>query len=202
MGNKARDTYPKGKRMNPRNRARIPTKTECHQILKETGTLKHIKEHSETVTRVAKEIAERLSEAGKKVDLELVVAAALLHDATKTRSLKTGEDHAETGGELLRKKGYFEVSEIVRQHVRLDREPSPEKVTEAEIVNYADKRVIDRDVVGLQERKEYIFRRYAGNYIDASELEKIWGDTEKIEKKIFLAMPYGPDKLAEKVGDR
>ena len=185
--------------MNSRSKAAIPATKECYEILEETGTLQHIKEHSETVTCVAKEIAEHLNQSGKKVDVDLIVAAALLHDATKTRSLKTGEDHAETGAELLRQKGYLEISEIVRQHVRLDCEPSNGKITEAEIVNYADKRVINKDVVGLQERREYIFRRYAGHYIDATELEKIWDDTEKIEKKIFAEMPYGPEKLAEKI---
>ena len=185
--------------MRSRNIADIPTTKECYEILEETGTLQHIKEHSITVTCVAKEIAEHLNQAGKKVDAELIVAAALLHDVTKTRSLETGEDHTETGAELLRQKGYFEISEIVRQHVRLDYEPSNEKITEAEIVNYADKRVINRGVVSLQERREYIFRRYAGHYIDASVLEKIWGDTEKIETKIFAEMPYGPEKLADKI---
>ena len=185
--------------MNPRNKAKIPTETTCYKILEETATLQHIKEHSKTVTCVAKEIAERLNQAGKKVDVEIIVAAALLHDVTKTRSLKTGEDHAETGAELLRQKGYFAISEIVRQHVRLDYEPSNERITEAEIVNYADKRVINRDVVGLQERREYIFKRYAGNYIDASELKRIWDDTEKIETKIFAELPYGPERLADKI---
>ncbi len=176
--------------------------TACLQILKETRTLNHIREHSETVTRTAKEIAERLREAGKNVDVELVIAAALLHDVTKTRSLETGEDHAETGADLVRKKGYIEVSEIVRQHVRLDCEPDNERITEAEIVNYADKRVIDQNVVSLQERREYIFKRYAGHGIDASELEKIWEATKKVETKIFAAMPYGPEKLSAKLGDR
>jgi hypothetical protein len=28
---------------------------------------------------------------------------------------------------------------------------------------------------------------------------KIWGDTKKIETKILAEMPYGPEKLAEKI---
>ena len=187
--------------MNKKNQTKIPTKTKCHQILEETDTLKHIKEHSETVTRVAHEIAERLMESGKKIDVDLVVTAALLHDVTKTRSLRTGEDHAETGAELLRGKGYIEVSEIVRQHIRLDDEPNHENVTEAEIVNYADKRVINTDVVDLKKRRDYIFRKYGKNF-EVSDLKKIWDETEKIETKIFSSMPYGPDRLAEKVGLR
>lgn len=87
--------------MPPRNRTRIPTTTQCYEIFKETGTLKHIKEHSETVTRVAKEIAQRLNEVGKNIDVELLVAAALLHDVTKTRSLR---------GQGLRRQGMIEIA--------------------------------------------------------------------------------------------
>lgn len=187
--------------MAPKRQTRIPTKAQCYEILKETDTLPHIKEHSETVTRVAKEIALRLNEAGKNIDVELVVAAALLHDATKTRSLKTGEDHTKTGAELIRGKGYIEVSEIVRQHVRLDDEPNNETITEAEIVNYADKRVIDRDIVGLQERMDYIIKKYAKLFDDPCELEKIFKDSEKTETKIFTAMPYGAKSLKGKIMD-
>ena len=185
--------------MHSKKRTRIPTKTQCYEILKETGTLEHIKAHSETVTRVAREIARRLNAAGKNIDIELVVAAALLHDVTKTRSLETGEDHAETGAELMREKGYMAVSEIIRQHVRLDNEPDIEKITEAEIVNYADKRVLDREVVDLQERRDYILKRYAGLFDDPGELERIFEDTEKTETKIFQIMPYGPESLKEKL---
>ena len=168
-------------------------------MLKETGTFEHIKEHSETVTRVAKEIAQRLNEAGKNIDIELVVAAALLHDVTKTRSLETGEDHAKTGAELIRGKGYIDVSEIVRQHVRLDDEPGNETITEAEIVNYADKRVINREIVDLKERRDYILKRYADIFDDPGEIEKIFKNMEKTEAKIFNAMPYRPTSLKENV---
>jgi len=200
LGNAALNRKAKGIGMNPKNRTRIPTTTQCYEMLKETGTFEHIKEHSETVTRVAKEIAQRLNSAGKNIDIELVVAAALLHDVTKTRSLETGEDHAETGAELIRGKGYVDVSEIVRQHVRLDDEPGNETITEAEIVNYADKRVIDREIVDLKERRDYILKRYADLFDDPGELEKIFKNTEKTEAKIFNAMPYRPTSLKENCG--
>ena len=186
--------------MNPLGGEGIPTITQCYEILKETNTLPHIKGHSETVMRVAKEIGERLCEAGKNIDLELVIVAALLHDVTKSRSLETGEDHSRTGAELLCEKGFMAVSEIIRQHVRIDGTRN-KKITEAEIVNYADKRVIDRNIVSLQERREYIFKRYAGRFDDVDELEKIWEGIKRIETKIFRSMPYGPNRLADKIGN-
>ena len=51
---------------------------------------------------------------------DLIRAAALLHDITKTRSFVTSENHALTGGQFLSDLGYPEVGDLVRQHVRLD----------------------------------------------------------------------------------
>lgn len=174
----------------------IPTRTRCYALLEQAGTLPHIRQHCETVESVALEIAQRLAETGRKINLELISAAALLHDVTKTRSLNTGEDHAKTGAELIRNQGYAEVSEIIRQHVRLDYSPGREAITEAEIVNYADKRVIGHEIVDLEKRRAYIFNRYGKNY-GKGELERIFDDTEKTEAKIFESMPYGPSRLME-----
>ena len=49
------------------------------------------------------------------------MAAALLHDITKTISFETKEHHDESGGELLRELGFASVGEIVKQHVILIR---------------------------------------------------------------------------------
>ncbi|WP_419664125.1 HDIG domain-containing metalloprotein [Desulfosarcina variabilis] len=85
-------------------------------------------------------MAQRLNEAGEKIDIDLVKAGALLHDVTKTRSLQTEEDHVTTGAELVRQQGYLEVSEIIRQHIQLDNGPGQAGITEAGIVNYCPSR--------------------------------------------------------------
>lgn len=53
------------------------------------------------------------------VNRDLVLAAALLHDITKTRALQTKEKHDQTGGDLLAALGFAGVGDIVRQHVAL-----------------------------------------------------------------------------------
>ena len=61
----------------------------------------HIVDHSEQVCRVAVCLADKLSSEGIELNLELIGASALLHDITKTRSFRTHENHAQTGGKFL-----------------------------------------------------------------------------------------------------
>ena len=98
---------------------RIPTEDECWRLIARMGMLENIVAHSRQVCRVSLLIAESLSSDG--LDRDLIGAAALLHDITKTRSFTTQEDHAETGERLLSELGFPEVGKVVGQHVRLDR---------------------------------------------------------------------------------
>ena len=110
--------------------------------------LPNIIAHSRQVMRVSLVIIDNLKN-GVSINRNLVIAAALLHDITKTRSLETREPHDQSGGELLRELGFPRVGEIVEQHViLLDFNPQ-EKLEEREIINYADKRVMHDRVVSL-----------------------------------------------------
>jgi putative nucleotidyltransferase with HDIG domain len=79
--------------------------------------LENIVAHSLQVCRVSMFLTDRLGLP--ELNRELIRAAALLHDITKTRSFRTQEDHAETGARLIADLGYPEVAGIVGQHVRL-----------------------------------------------------------------------------------
>ncbi len=164
------------------------------------GMKDHIKAHSVQVCRVATALAIPLQTYAPHPHLELLQAAALLHDITKTRSFQTGEKHAETGAELLETLGYPEVARIVGQHVRLDSLYLSPYPTEAEIVNYADKRVLHDTVVPLEKRMNYIFHRYGKTERDRNRLEALRKMTEAIEAWIFQFLPYAPNDLADRLG--
>ena len=85
----------------------IPTQKECYGLIREMGMMDHIVDHSEQVCRVAVCLAENLSQQGIDLNLELIRASALLHDITKTRSFRTRENHAETGGKFLQERGFM-----------------------------------------------------------------------------------------------
>ena len=88
-----------------------------------------------------------------------------------------------------------EVGDIIGQHVQLDAYFSPPCPTEAEILNYADKRVLHDKVVSLEKRMDYIYQRYGKTDKDRKRLVNLHKLTETLEKRIFGFLPYAPDDL-------
>jgi len=179
----------------------VPSKHECFRLIHAIGTLDHIVTHSIQVCRVALLIADRLQGHAGCLNRSLILAGALLHDITKTRSLTTGERHAESGGIYLSEMGFPEVGVVVRQHVRLETFRQTGPVSEAEIVNYADKRVIHDRIAPLNERMVYILERYGRTPELRDRLKIIWEETVNLEEKLFQLLPFLPSTLAEHLSD-
>lgn len=173
----------------------IPTREECLRLMGDFGMLENIMAHSIEVAKVALFISIELNKRGQRISLDLVEAASLLHDLTKTECLKTKEDHAKTGSQLLKGMGYERVGEVVAQHIWLGKEADPLTISEEEIVNYADKRVMHDRIVSLEERFNDLKDRYgrdqkAIDYLDRMERE-IYG----IEDKIFFILKIDRNDL-------
>ena len=98
--------------------------------------------------------------SGVPVNRDLVIAAALLHDITKTKSLETKERHDASGGALLRELGFPSTAEIVEQHVIIQNLNLEGRLEEREIVYYADKRVLHDTIVTIEERVQDLVQRY------------------------------------------
>ena len=182
-----------------RRHLRIPHKPQCLQLLENMQMPAHIQAHSMLVCRVAMLLAKGLLSAGVKVNCELVYASALLHDITKPRSFETGENHAQTGGEYLCALGFGEVGDIVRQHVILDAYFAGDTPNEAEVINYADKRVLHDQVVPLDDRMEYILHRYAKTAEHRRRMRQIWDQTLLLEKRLFSYLNFGPGQVADQL---
>ncbi len=178
---------------------RIPPQKQCLEMLMDTQMPDHIQAHSKLVCRVALMLADGLAEAGVPLNRPLVMASALLHDITKPRSFKTGENHSQTGGEYLTDLGYPEVGDIVRQHVILDAYFAGESPTEAEIINYADKRVLHDKIVPLNDRMDYILETYAKTELHRQWMKKVRAETERLEKRIFAYLSFSPSDLIERL---
>jgi uncharacterized protein len=153
----------------------------------------HIQVHSRLVCCVALVLTDGLIAAGININRKLIRASALLHDITKPRSFDTGENHAMTGGEYLSELGYPEVGHIVRQHVKLDSYTAAAQPNEAEVVNYADKRVLHDRVVPLDDRMAYIRDRYARTREYRKQLDILWHQTRELEKRLFSYLTFHPD---------
>ncbi len=173
----------------------IPSREECLRLMGEYGMLENIISHSLKVAKVALFLSVELNKKGQKLDLCLVEAASLLHDLSKTECLKTKEDHAWTGCQLLKKMGYERVGEIVARHIWLGKEPDPSCICEEEIVNYADKRVMHDRVVSLKDRFKDLKERYGKQGRAEDYMDHLQDETFGIENKIFLILQTTPNNL-------
>ena len=160
--------------------------------------LPQIKAHSLQVARVALCLGQNLIPYHPDLDLALIEAGALLHDIAKTECLKTKGNHIQVGEDMVRAMGYESVARIVFQHVRLENEYYLNGLMdEAVLVHYADKRVLHDQVVDLEERFEYLLQTYGRSNDIIARIEALYQDTLKLEKRIFLHLPFSPQALKD-----
>ncbi len=173
----------------------IPSREECLSLMSRHGMLENIVSHSLEVAKVALFISVELNKKGRTVDLGLVEAASLLHDLTKAECLKTKDDHAQTASRQLKRMGYERVGDVVAQHIWLVKEGDPSYVSEEEIVNYADKRVMHDRIVPLEERFSDLKARYGLNQKAMDYLERLQEEIFGIENKIFFILQIDPNDI-------
>jgi uncharacterized protein len=146
------------------------TRAEAIRFLEESGCASNVIEHCKVVTSLAVEIAEKAKAAGKDVDLELVEAGALLHDAGRCRTHEIA--HAVEGFRLATSKGIEpEVAEIIKRHIGagISKEEAKElglpeddyfpRSLEEKIVAHADNLVKGTNRITIQERLELMRKK-------------------------------------------
>ena len=175
----------------------MPDPAFCLELMRRFQMPPHIVRHSLTVCGVALFLTRRLETIGRRLNPELIQASAMLHDITKRHSLNRPLDHALTGAKLLRKLGYPEVAAVVRQHVRVSGIRPAGRISEVEIVNYSDKRVVDDQVTTLADRLEYIMERYGRTTEDRERILKYSRATIRLEEELFAILPGGPSQVLD-----
>jgi CTP:molybdopterin cytidylyltransferase MocA len=125
----------------------IPSVCECTVLLTEKFRVeRHILAHSIKVAQVATQLARKLNKADCNLNVKLIVAAALLHDAAKGRP-----NHAAEAARSLTELGYETVAQVVGAH--MDTQPLlGEPISAAEVVCFADKMVQADRIVPVEKR--------------------------------------------------
>jgi len=134
----------------------IPTEAECLALL---GTFcpagSPIIRHGGAVADLAVLLAQKLNQAGQRLDIALLTAAGLLHDIARSEA-----NHAQAGARLLREAGFGTVAELVASH--MDLEPDNEDVVSPkELLYLADKLVQGERRVTLAERFQAALERHS-----------------------------------------
>lgn len=176
----------------------LPSLEECLELLEAHRMLPNIREHSFLVMAVAGFLGRALAAAGFELSLPLIETGALLHDLGKTACLGTPHNHAECGARILAELGYPEVAQIVREHVYLDLSLWDERtMREAEVVNYADKRVLHDRVVTLEVRFADIQERYGRTPEARARIQTTETRARALEQKIFDPLAITPVNLLQ-----
>lgn len=150
------------------------------------------------VARVAEIITKGLMRAGHSLSLETVIAGALLHDIGKTACLDNDDDHAVKGSEICIRHNLHAIADIIAEHVILKEYSSGRDFAEKEIVYYADKRVNHDQVVSLEERLDYILKRYGlNNASRCRAIRKNYARCQELEKRMFSFLHFKPGEISD-----
>jgi uncharacterized protein len=181
----------------------LPSYDDCLALMAAHGMLPNVGEHSYRVMQVADFLGQALAAAGLELHLPLISTGALLHDLGKTPCLGTPRNHAQWGAEVLAALGYPELAQVVQEHVRLAEKSveDPRPLREAEVVNYADKRVLHNRVVSLADRFADLKVRYGRTPEALARINAMEVSSQALEEKLFAALPCGPEDLLDIIPD-
>jgi len=156
--------------------SKVPSDEACYAIIKRANTPVKVMNHCEQVAQLSCTMGRQLMRCDCQLNLELIKAAALLHDLAK------GEPHhAQVGADLL--VDYPEVAEIVAEHmdICLDRE---QPITEKEIVYLADKLVLEDQIMSLQARFSGPLELHKNNQEVLEKIRQRLSHAETIQTRI------------------
>jgi HD superfamily phosphohydrolase YqeK len=134
----------------------IPTRAECEAILAGQSVEPAIIRHVRVVADVAQRIALALVRSGLSLNLELVLAGALLHDLAKGKP-----NHAGAGADILRSMDFLRVATVVGWHTDLDF--SANRLDESAIVYLADKLVRGEKLLTIKQYFQPALTRFRDN---------------------------------------
>lgn len=135
-----------------------PTKEECQRLLVFYGTPVHVQGHCKAVANVAYTTARELNKHGFNFDLDLIMAAGMLHDIARLE-----DKHWEAGARIAEKHGYKQEADIIKVHMTYSPFSPLNTATETDFVCLGDRTVKEDKYVGLDERIEYIIDKAARN---------------------------------------
>jgi uncharacterized protein len=149
---------------------RLPNREQAVRILQQNNCPMQVINHCLAVTDLALEIAQELRKRGTKIDVDLVLAGAMLHDIGRSKSQSV--DHAVAGAQIAWSLGLpDEVVRIIKRHVG-----GGITVEEAKKLGWPD------DVYVPQSLEEKVVS-YADKLIDNGKRTTVETEIERLQKK-------------------
>ena len=156
--------------------SQVPSEEACYVIINRANTPVKVMNHCKRVAQLSCIVGSYLIRSGCPMNLDLIKAAALLHDLAK------GErDHAQVGADML--VNYPEVAKIVAEHmdIRLNQDLH---LTEKEIVYLADKLVLEDQIISLRARFSGPLEQYKNDPEVLRNISQRLSHAEQIQTRI------------------
>lgn len=131
-----------------------PDKEQCEKLLNEYNTPEHVRGHCRAVADTAYTIGRALNDNGFGFDLELIMAAGMLHDIARVE-----DRHWDVGADIAESLGYEKLAGIIRVHMTYSPFSELKDASETDLVCLGDRLVKEDEYVGLDERIEYIINK-------------------------------------------
>jgi len=178
-----------GQDSSPQRLRTVPDPAGCAELFRRYPVDPGIVAHGELTARVALLLARALVAQGLPVDVELVWAAALLHDVGKALD---PEHHHVASRRIVEEQGWPALGPVVERHLTGLILTGDAPVTwEEKLVYYADKLCTTR-VVSLAERVDDLCHRYPEH---APTFRQCFPAMRALEDEIFRQLPWGRDQL-------
>ncbi len=157
-----------------------PSEEECELLWDQYKLALPVREHCRAVARQALKLGRALNEQVLKnealLNMDVIRSGALLHDLVRGMP-----EHTRRGAEILRKEGYPQVAEVIRQHHDLDRAER----NEAAVVYLADKQVKGEQKISLEERFDRKKEHFANDKEALKAWERRYRQAKEVEALLF-----------------
>lgn len=167
----------------------IPTRSQCLALWDKYNLPSAKRIHVEEVAKLAKYFANKLNVENLKfkVNLELVEAAALLHDIDKNVTKRPGERHPDTAVRILKEMRFNEVADVVSKHsLHTILNPSLAPQTWEEKIVYLADKMTKFEVIGVVHRFKLWYKESLPS--DAvAELDAALPKVKALEQEIYQA---------------
>ena len=205
---------------------KLPTLKKCQDLFTKYKVPKNIYAHCQKVSETSTFLAQQLIKNNYPLDLKIVQRLSLLHDLLKVVYLpeltyyspanytptaeeiamhqqlrqqfpNTNEVHA---AYLIFKDDYPEFARFFLELEEITKHPQAPASKETHLVHYVDYRVMNNDIVMLDERMAKSYLRYQHfiqqNNLDWSQLKKL---IYEYEHNLFKHLDFKPEELKQKI---
>ncbi|WJV54878.1 HD domain-containing protein [Prodigiosinella aquatilis] len=201
---------------------KIPSVEQCYKVFEDYSVPAPIRNHCEKVTEVGLLIGRQLHDSGVEINIPLLEAGCLLHDAFKAASLKSLDPKPEWGYYPTNKE--LKIWEELREQYKnthetlivsdMFKETHPEFAAflgmigstgnpcyleggiELKVLHYADWRVQFVEIVSFDARLDYLRETYRESWEKHGvSWDKRYEQEKELERHIFKNLEFSPDDL-------